>query len=352
LLHHEFAMSVEPPDVTVPPWPTLLPWQQEAAATLLAGRATWPHALLLDGPRGIGKRTLAMNLAQALLCETPTATGFACGTCPSCGYTRAGQHPDLRLVEPFTFEDDGTIKVLDGIPVEHTRALIRWAQVTSHRGRAKVAIVVPAEAMNASAANALLKTLEEPPPETYLLLVAHQPGRLPATIRSRCRQVPAPRATTVQAQAWLQAQGLANAASLLGQAGGAPLVAVTLADPALQQERRVWLNALAAPRSMSPVALAARIDAAPREERKARLTLGIDWLIAWTADLGRVTSGGIAAFNPDFASPLTELARMVAPKALFRYHRSLLRQRLLVAHPLQPRLVAEMVLLDYRNVFP
>jgi len=345
-------MSVEAADVTAPPWPALLPWQQEPAATLLAGRATWPHALLLDGPRGIGKRTLAMNLAQALLCEAPTATGFACGTCPGCGYARAGQHPDLRLVEPITVEDDGTIKHLDAIPVDHTRALIRWTQVTSHRGRAKVAIVVPAEAMNAAAANALLKTLEEPPPGTYLLLVAHQPARLPATIRSRCRHVPAPRATPVQAQAWLQAQGLANAASLLGQAGGAPLVALTLADPALQQERRVWLDALAAPRSMSPVALAARIDAAPREERKARLALGIDWLIAWTADLGRVASGGSAAFNPDFATPLAELARVVARRALFRYHRSLLRQRMLVAHPLQPRLVAEMILLDYRSVFP
>ncbi len=345
-------MIAEPTDVIVPAWPALLPWQQEAAATLLAGRATWPHALLLDGPRGIGKRTLALNLAQALLCEAPSASGFACGACPGCGYARAGQHPDLRLVEPITVEDDGTIKQLDAIPVDHTRALIRWAHVTSHRGRAKVAIVVPAEAMNAAAANALLKTLEEPPPETYLLLVAHQSARLPATIRSRCRHVPAPRATAAQAQAWLQAQGLANAASLLGQAGGAPLVALTLADPALQQERRVWLDALASPRSMSPVALAARIDGAPREERKARLALGIDWLIAWTADLGRVASGGGAAFNPDFAAPLAELARVVARRALFRYHRSLLRQRMLVAHPLQPRLVAEMVLLDYRSVFP
>ena len=338
-------------DIAAAPWPALLPWQHETATTLLAGRATWPHALLLDGPRGIGKRTLALNLAQSLLCEQPTATGFACGTCPSCGYTRAGAQPDLRLVEPFAVEDDGTIKPLDTIPVLAIRDLIRWAQVTSHRGRAKVALVVPAETMHAAAANALLKTLEEPPADTYLLLVAHQPGRLPATIRSRCRRVPAPRAMAAEGEAWLQAQGIADAASLLGQAGGAPLVAVTLADPSLQQERRVWLDALATPRSMSPVALAARIDGAPRDERKARLALGIDWLIVWTADLGRVASGGEPVFNPDFAAPLAALARVVAPRALFRYHRSLLRQRLLVAHPLQPRLVAEMVLLDYRSVF-
>jgi hypothetical protein len=103
---------------------------------------------------------------------------------------------------------------------------------------------------------------------------------------------------------------------------------------------------------MSSVALAARIDAAPRDERKARLAQAIDWLIAWTADLGRVVSGGAPMFNLDFAAPLAVLAGAVAPRSLFRYHRSLLRQRLLVAHPLQPRLVAEMVLLDYRSVFP
>lgn len=334
------------------PWPALLPWQVEPARKLLEGRAAWPHALLLDGPRGIGKRILAMNLARSLLCEHAQVDGSACGDCPSCRYVSAGQHPDLRWVEPFLTEDDGTIKALDAIPVDAIRALTRWAQITSHRGRAKVALIVPAESMNPAAANALLKTLEEPPPETYLILIAHQPGRLPATIRSRCRRVPAPRANAAAAQAWMATQGVANTGALLGQAGGAPLVAVALADPALQQERKYWLDALSLPRSMSSVALAARIDAAPRDERKARLAQAIEWLIAWTADLGRVASGGVPTFNPDFAAPLAALAGAVAPRALFRYHRSLLRQRTLVAHPLQPRLVAEMVLLDYRSVFP
>ncbi len=337
---------------TSEPWPALLPWQVDAAQTLLAGRATWPHALLLDGPRGIGKHILALNLARSLLCEQPLATGLACGQCPSCRYVMAGQHPDLRMVEPLAVEDDGTIKVLDAIPVDAIRALTRWAQITSHRGRAKVALVVPAESMNAAAANALLKTLEEPPPQTFLMLIAHQPGRLPATIRSRCRRVPAPRADAAVAQAWMASLGVANPPSLLGQAGGAPLVAVALADPALQQERKIWLDALSQPRAMSSVALAARIDGAPRDERKARLAQAIDWLIAWTADLGRVVGGGRPLFNPDFAAPLDVLAGAVAPRPLFRYHRSLLRQRMLVAHPLQPRLVAEMVLLDYRSVFP
>jgi DNA polymerase-3 subunit delta' len=344
-------MSEAAPADALREWPELLPWQADAARGLLAARSTWPHALLLDGPRGIGKRTLALNLARALLCESPRGDGLACGTCPGCRYAAAGQHPDLQLVEPFESDDDGAIKVLDAIPVDRIRALIDWVQLTSHRGRAKVAVIVPAEAMNQAAANALLKTLEEPPPATYLMLVAHQPGRVPATLRSRCRRMPVARPDPVAVQAWLAARGVAAPATLLAQAGGAPLTALAMADPAFQAERAAWMQALARPQALSPVALAARIEAAPKDQRKAMLGLALDWLIGWTADLGRVAAGGSASRNTDFAAALDSLAPAVAPIPLFRYHRSLLRQRTLVAHPLSPRLVAEAVLIGYRELF-
>ena len=81
--------------------PRTLPWLVPLAQDMLARRARWPHALLIAGPQGIGKRDLADAFARALLCETPRADGFACGTCLSCGYVAAGQHPDLRRVEPI-----------------------------------------------------------------------------------------------------------------------------------------------------------------------------------------------------------------------------------------------------------
>ncbi|MBK9116238.1 MAG: DNA polymerase III subunit delta' [Betaproteobacteria bacterium] len=336
---------------TVLPWQGFLPWQRAAAVDALAGRATWPHALLVAGPRGIGKRTLALEFARSLLCEAPAADGLACGACASCGYVAAGQHPDLQVVEPFTVDDDGEVKALDAIPVDRIRALIDWALLSGHRGRAKVAVVVPAEALNAAAANALLKTLEEPPAGTFLLLVSHQPGRVPATLRSRCRRFPAPQPDGDAALHWLEAQGVPDPAAVLAQAGGAPLLARLLADPAAQDERRQWLAALAKPKALSPVALAARLEAAPKDERKLRLGWALDWLGAWTADLARVAAGGTPARNPDFASALSALAPAVAPAALFRYHRSVLRQRALVAHPLQPRLVAETMLIGYRELF-
>ena len=330
----------------------LLPWQSAAAAGALSARARWPHALLITGRRGIGKRSLARHFAQALLCEEPRADGGPCGHCASCGYVVAGAHPDLRLIEPIERDDEGNAKPVDAILVERVRELIEFAQLTTHRQRAKVALIAPAEAMNTAAANALLKTLEEPPPATYLLLVSDQWGRLPPTIVSRCRLLPAPEPDVDAAMAWLAAQSIEQPDLLLAQAGGAPLLALALSDPELQRERNALLDALAVPERLSPVAFGARLDAYPRDQRGARLADAVYWLLAWTADLAAMSGGGAPRFNPDRREALARLAARVARVTLFRYYRALLRQRELLGHPLQPRLVAEALLFDYRAAFP
>jgi len=328
----------------------LFPWQGPATAECLARRARWPHAVLVAGPAGIGKRMLADWLARTLLCEKPSANGAPCGECPSCRYARAGQHPDLRIVEPVD-DDEENPKPVEWIVVDRIRALVRWSGLTSHRGGAKVALIDPAERMNPAAANALLKTLEEPQPDTYFLLVSHQPGRLPATIASRCQRLAVPVPGREQARAWLASQGFADADRLLDQAGGAPLVARAIGDASYQSERAAWLAALATPATLPVTALGARIDAGPREARRDRLAAVIGWLGAWCADLARVRAGGTPVHNPDFGRELAALAKAVAGIALFRYHRGVLAQRMLLAHSLQPRLVAEALLTDYRALF-
>ena len=150
----------------------------------------WPHAVLIAGPQGLGKRLLALHLARALLCEAPRADGGACGTCTGCGLVERRSHPDLRLIEPITYDDEGNATPVDSITVEPIRDLIDFAFLSSHRGGAKVAIDRAGRRAQRGRANALLKTLEEPPPGTYLLLLSHRPGRLPATIVSRCRRLP------------------------------------------------------------------------------------------------------------------------------------------------------------------
>lgn len=334
------------------PWRPLLPWQIEPARAILSARASWPPALLIHGRRGIGKHALALNFAQGLLCESPPEDSLPCGRCASCRYAIAGQHPDLLRLELSEFDsEEGEFIAVDTIAIARIRTLIDFVQITSHRQRAKVAVIAPAERMNPQAANALLKTLEEPPPRTYLILVADQPGRLPATIRSRCRQLPAPAPDIGTARAWLAAQQVVDPAGVLAQAGGAPLVALELADPVLQAERQAWLSALGEPWELAVATLAARVEGGTREERRARLARAIEWLLAWTADIARVAAGSVVRQNPDFARDLDALARRVAPLALFRYHDQLLRQRALLTHPLQPRLVAEAVLIDYQAMF-
>lgn len=331
------------------PLPPLPPWLAAPAGAALALRARWPHALLIFGPEGVGKRALAMHFARALLCEAPSADGRACGACPGCHYVEVGQHPDLRIVEPVDVDEEGIVTPTEVIRIEAVRSLTQWSQRTSHRGGAKVGIVAPAEKMHAPAANALLKTLEEPPARTYLLLVAHQPGRLLPTISSRCQRHAVGLPRKDEALAWLAAQGMSDAERGLAQAGGAPLIA--LSERGLQAERSAWLAALANPQTLSPVALAARLELGGKEQRRERLAAAIDWLIAWTADLARIAAGGEAVRNPDRASALSALSARVAPLALFRYHRQLLQQRALLGHPLQPRLVAEALLIDYRALF-
>jgi DNA polymerase III subunit delta' len=333
--------------------PPLPPWQRDIAASALAHRQRWPHAILITGRRGLGKRLLAMHFARALLCEAPLESGDACGACPSCRYVAQGTHPDLQLIEPVTYDDEGNPTPVDSINVDRIRELIAFSQLSPHRQRAKVAVIAPAEAMNAAAANSLLKTLEEPPPGTFLLLVSHQPGRLPPTILSRCRRLPAPEPDRAAAAGWLVQNGIGDAdpALVLAQAGGAPLFALALADAGIQRERDHLLHQLAQPERLSPLAFGARLDSAPKDERKTQLANAVYWLLGWTADLAAVASGAAPSFNPDHGDGLTRLAGRVARVPLFRYYQTLLQQRALLPHPLQPRWVAESLLIDYRKLF-
>jgi DNA polymerase-3 subunit delta' len=340
--------ATEPQTVT---WEALPPWHEAVAASMLAEGARWPHALLIAGPQGLGKRLLALHLARALLCEAPRSDGSACGACSGCGLVERRSHPDLRLIEPVTYDDEGNTTPVDAIPVEPIRDLIDFALLSSHRGGAKVAVVVPADALNAAAANALLKTLEEPPPRTHLLLVSHRPGRLPATIVSRCRRLPIAMPDVAVASAWLSRLGVATPERLLAQAGGAPMLAQALADADIQQGRDWLLGELARPERLSAVAVGARIEAAPKDERKRALAEVMYWLLTWTADLAAVASGGTPRFHADRSDALAGLVLRVARVPLFRYYRTLLRQRALLAHPLQPRLVVETLLFEYRMLF-
>ena len=219
-----------------------LPWLADAMqrATALAGA----HALLIHGPAGAGHLALGLVLAQAALCERPVAAGAAlpttgCGRCASCHLVATRVHPDLLLVVPellrvnlgWAEEDDSKPAKTDAKPskdikVEQIRHAIDWCRQTSGRGRGKVLLLHPADALNAVAANALLKTLEEPPGRLRLFLTSLDPEQLLPTVRSRCQRLPLSLPAPTLATAWLAEQGLADAGALLQAAGGSPLEAL------------------------------------------------------------------------------------------------------------------------------
>ena len=210
---------------------TLAPWQQRvferAVQAHAAGRL--PHALLLCGPERLGKRGLAEVLAQAVLCAKPLPSGAACTRCASCTMfaaryqrdpieTRPDEspahpqghtgHPDVRFVGFALNEKSSPKKMYQELVIEQVRELSAWLALTPSSDRGKVALIEPAHLLNQAAANALLKTLEEPVLGRYLILVSDQPARLPATIRSRCQRYELSLPPSEEALNWLQAQGV------------------------------------------------------------------------------------------------------------------------------------------------
>lgn len=207
----------------------LSPWLAEPLERLEAARRTGRlgHGWLIKGPAGIGKINLALVFAHRLLEEVdpdtavPPLDAEAAATAVRERHAPADHHPDLHWL--FPEEAKRTISV------EQVRTVTEAMALKGFRGRDKVVVVEPAEAMTVAAANALLKTLEEPTARTYLLLVSHQPDRLLPTIRSRCQTLVVPRPDASDVAAWLGRQD-AEARELLLSAGGAPFRALTLVN--------------------------------------------------------------------------------------------------------------------------
>ena len=214
-----------------------LPWLAPVLEQTL--RSQHAHALLVQGPQGVGQFELAMTLAQAWLCEAGQGAARPCGVCASCRLVQAHSHPDLLVLMPEALQqtlgwgatdaDEAAAteratkaKPSQEIKVEAVRRAVSFAQTTSARGRLKVVVLHPAERMNGISANTLLKTLEEPAGDARFVLSCAAPDALLPTIRSRCQAVAMGLPPTAQAIEWLSAQGVKDAAVMLAATGGQP----------------------------------------------------------------------------------------------------------------------------------
>lgn len=258
-----------------------------------------PHALLLTGAEGMGLLHFAEAFAQRLLCQQPDASGYACGQCQSCQLFMAKTHPDIKLLEP---EEQGK-----QLRIDQVRELIEFVALKSFSNRVKIAILTPAEAMNRATANALLKTLEEPPEQSMLLLLSHRPERLPITIRSRCQRIEFKPDISEATQQWLKEQGLETdypVEQLLTLADGGPLKVIDMLEEQTLEKRKQLIQDLC---SMSaagtdPVRLAADWQNLGCEQV-------IVWLLRLCQDLVRLKllEDRASIHNEDLRDELVEL---------------------------------------------
>jgi DNA polymerase-3 subunit delta' len=319
-----------------------------------------PHALLLQGRPGMGKHDFAVQLAQALLCEQ-TRDSVACGKCRNCQLFQAGTHPDFHVLQPEEIsQSKDTLcsiyaarypiekkreKPSADITIYQIRTLIEDMHIRPYCATRRVVLLSPAEAMNINAANSLLKLLEEPPLGSMLLLVTSHPARLPATIRSRCAhllfRLPAP----AVGQAWLQTRSLGgDGAMLLDLAGGAPLLAETLAREEFPQLRASLLQDLTALSQgrEHPVGCAARWKG---------LGTGriLGWLHGFTADQIKLQMGAPISTvrNPELVSSGAQKKNKYKISELYGFIDAILEKYRQLNSPLDELLMLEDILIRW-----
>lgn len=351
--------------------PRRLPWLAPLWPMLLPLAARGVHAVLLHGLRGVGKTSLALDFAEALLCSSPQADGHGCGRCDECRLTAAFSHPDLRCVLPQALAErllppaqdeeqlaaeavgePGDSEAKPGrasreIRVEQIRALSDFLGIAAYRGGRRVVVLAPAEAMNAIAANTLLKMLEEPPPATMFLLVSDALDEVLPTIRSRCVlvQVPVPAAT--DCLPWLAEQGVAGPAAALALASGAPLAALAdAADEGIAPEVSAALYRLL---ERGPALTAAQVAAGVGRDPPVAACVRL--MQCWAFDLIQYRARGAVRYHPQRQASIGQLAASVRADRLWRWSEALKGASAAREHPLNPRLVIESLLARYIDVF-
>jgi DNA polymerase-3 subunit delta' len=325
-----------------PPGIEIYPWLQERWLHLvgLHEQRRLPHALLINGPLGIGKRELARGLSRYLLCQTPTGAA-ACGACRSCVLFDSGGHPDLFHLTP---DEPGK-----PVKVQQVRDLTGFLHSTAQQGGYRLVILEPAEAMNASAANALLKTLEEPGRDTILLLVTHRLGQVMPTIRSRCQRVDCHLPEPEQAAEWLAVQLKVEpdkARQLLSISLGSPIRARDLIELDLMLLRRTFLEGLADVLKQRRSALEVAQSLA-----KEDLELLLGWLYGWLLDTVRVLNTGDDSYlrHTDASNMLRAVARKADVQALYAFSDLIHQERVSLMQRLNPnrQLLLERILLGW-----
>lgn len=333
------------------PWQTSI-WQQ----LWQSGIERMPQGLLLHGGAGIGKHAFAKTLAKSLLCTRRLATAQACGECDACRYFGQNAHPDFRLVTPEAEQEssEGAAaapagakekKASEFVTINQIRALGDFIALTSHQNSGRVILISPAEQLNLNAANALLKMLEEPPPQTRFLLVTNHLGRILPTVLSRCRLLKMPMPNSAQASAWLAEQRCPEPDLNLALAGRAPLEALENgANAEWQIQRKRFCDALSEANAGDPIAMAESV-------LKIAPASVLRWLQTWIYDLVSLQTTHKSRYHLDRAETQISLNKTVQLIDLLDFNLEISLAKRLIHHPLNPRLFWESLFIQYFKLF-
>ncbi len=318
------------------------PWQQAQWQRLQMQRRAGklPHALLLTGQQGLGLNHFAHLFMQSLICQVPDSHGQPCGSCAPCRQFQQGVYPDLMQL---SLQKDKA-----HILVDQVRALSEFLSLTHSRDAYKLALISPADRMNINAANSLLKTLEEPPGDTLLILVASTVSLLPATIKSRCQRIQFNRPEAQVARAWLQTQVQDQIEERLLLAAGAPCLAATLDAGLLEQYTASVACLLKVLRGEATLLECRSLKPQPTSEQV------LNWAQSLVRDLIRVHGGyPHADFENHFhISELRHLAVLLDSKQLHQVNERFTYLRGMVDHPLNADLQRDEILATWYSIRP
>jgi len=324
---------------------TIYPWNRDVFASLLQRfqRRQLAHGILISGRDGLGKRAMATQLSASLLCLNPTGDGEACGHCKSCHLIAADAHPDFLRI--------ATEKTSSGILIDQIRQLNQFAALKSQLGGVQVVLIEDAQRMNRNAANALLKTLEEPNDNLYLLLLSDTVQGLLPTIRSRCQHYRSGEPDDQQQMQWLRDKLPRASESELRQAlamayGAPPLAADLLANevPATHLQQLKLFLSLAQGR-LSAVEVAAVYNNGDTET-------SLMWLYTWLVDLVRLKSGLSLAdrYNDELLAQLSQVSQNLDIEQLFDYYGHLVEALRIRHTQVNQQLLTEQLLILWRRL--
>lgn len=309
----------------------IYPWQTRAWETVqrAINANHLHHALLLSGEEGCGNSVFARSLAQSLLCLSPADDGSACGQCRSCQVFAARAHPDFM---PVALQEDK-----QSILIEQIRELNYFLGLSRSYSPRRVAVIAPAERMNVNAANSLLKSLEEPAPDTHILLLTGHPAALLPTIRSRCQEIRLPVPSHNAAAEWLRGQELRHSPeNLLEASGGRPLTALELDATETLAERQQWLkHLLQLAQGQGNIA-----EISSHWEKHDRVRL-LNWQLSW---LISIVKGNITQAPAALPAEVESLRGLITQKKAFKIHERLIELKKFSTHPLNARSYIESML--------